>query len=99
MPKNSTPKTAEQFLHQAAELMARRGQQYDKPGGERSAPKIAKAYNAITGRDLAASDIWLILLLLKAVRQHQGAAFHPDSAEDLVAYAALLAESQRAEPN
>ena len=51
------------------------------------------AFNALTGRDLAEADGWLLLQLLKDARQWSGAGFHKDSAEDCVAYAALKAEA------
>ena len=91
-----THRTAEAFLHEAAELMAERGKQYDQEGGERSMGKTVKAFNAITGKDLTESEGWLLMSLLKRVRQHSGAGYHKDSAEDAVAYAALEAESLEA---
>lgn len=84
---------AEQYLNKAAGIMAERGKQYDSPEGERSMGKTVAAFNAITGRNLTESDGWLLMLLLKQVRQWQKADFHADSAEDSVAYSALLAES------
>jgi hypothetical protein len=91
------PRTAEAFLHEAAELMTERGKQYDQEGGERSMGKTVKAFNAITGKDLTESEGWLLMSLLKRVRQHSGAGYHKDSAEDAVAYAALEAESLEAQ--
>jgi hypothetical protein len=90
-------RTAEAFLHEAAELMAERGKQYDQKGGERSMGKTVNAFNAITGKDLTESEGWLLMSLLKRVRQHSGAGYHKDSAEDAVAYAALEAESLEAQ--
>ena len=87
------PKTATEYLVQASELIGERAKTYDQPQGERSAGRTARAFNAITGRDLTESEIWLILMLLKQVRQWQKPGFHRDSAEDAVAYSALLAES------
>lgn len=55
--------------------------------------KIIVAFNAITGRDLTEQEGWLIMLLLKQVRQWSTEQYHHDSALDSVAYAALLAES------
>lgn len=93
MPKKPAVKTAPQFLVNAIDLMDQRGQTYDNPTGERSAHKTAQAFTDITGRQLTESDVWLILLLLKLVRQNQGPGFHRDSAEDAVSYSALYAES------
>lgn len=86
-------RTAENFLHEAANLMAERGKQYDQPGGERSMGKAVTALNAITGRDLTEAEGWLLMSLVKRVRQHSGAGYHKDSAEDAVAYSALEAEA------
>ena len=85
---------AEKILGQAAELMAERGRQYDKPEGERSMAACIAAFNAITGRSLTESEGWLIMSLLKMVRQWQNPnKVHIDSLLDGVAYMALLAES------
>lgn len=85
---------APEFCERAAELMRERGKQYDKPEGERSMARTVAAFNAVTGRDLSESEGWLLMLLLKQVRQwQQPAKYHADSAEDAVAYSALLAES------
>lgn len=86
-------RTAENFLHEAANLMTERGKQYDHPCGERSMGKAVSALNAITGRDLTEAEGWLLMSLVKRVRQHSGAGYHKDSAEDAVAYAALEAEA------
>lgn len=89
--------TANELLKRAAEIMDERGKQYDKPSGERSMGKTIDAFNTITGRDLSESDGWLLLLLLKQVRLFQRCGYHADSAEDAIAYAALLAESKQKE--
>ena len=96
LPAEEHSRTAEAFLKQAAELMKERGKQYDQPGGERSMGKAVAALNAITGRDLTEAEGWLLLSLVKRVRQFSGAGYHQDSAEDAVAYAALEAESLEA---
>ena len=85
--------TAETFLHRAADLMAERGKQYDQPAGERSMGRAVAAFNAVTGRELTEAEGWLLMLMVKQVRQWQRPGFHRDSAEDGVAYAALLAEA------
>lgn len=90
-------KTAPQFLAKAAELMLERGKQYDAPAGERSMGKAVAAFNAITGKSMTESDGWLLMLCLKKVRLFQHPGFHQDSAEDAVAYSALLAESKQKE--
>jgi hypothetical protein len=86
-------------LGRAASLMEERGQQYDKPEGERSMASCVAAFNAITGHTLTESDGWLIMALLKMVRQWQNPEkVHVDSLLDGVAYMALLAESRMCSP-
>lgn len=90
-------KDASQFLTKAAEIMAERGKQYDSPEGERSMSRAVAAFNAITGKVLSESEGWLLMLCLKNVRLFQREGFHADSAEDAIAYAALLAEGKQGE--
>lgn len=85
--------SAESFLNQAANTMAERGKTYDKPTGERSMGATVAAFNAITGHELTEASGWLLMLLLKQVRQWQKEDYHEDSAVDAVAYSALLAEA------
>lgn len=87
------PSTAPDLLQQAGQLLAERGQQYDKSGNERSAAKIVAAFNIITGRDLTPGEGWLFQILLKSVRFYSNTETpHRDSLEDMIAYAALHAE-------
>lgn len=88
---------ATDFLRRAAAIMEQRAAEYDNPDGERSMGRTVLAFNAVTGRDLTESEGWLLMLLLKQVRQWEASTFHRDSAEDGVAYAALLAESLAAQ--
>lgn len=91
---------APDFCERAAALMRERGKQYDKPEGERSMARTVAAFNAVTGRDLTEPEGWLLMLLLKQVRQwQQPGKYHADSAEDGVAYSALLAEALAAQPS
>ncbi|MDY0136384.1 MAG: DUF6378 domain-containing protein [Thiomicrospira sp.] len=86
--------TAEMYLAKAAKLMAERGKEYDTADQkERSADKVATAFSAITGHNLAGSEVWLLLQILKDVRQWTNPRYHQDSAEDCIAYAALKAEA------
>jgi hypothetical protein len=83
-----------EFLQAAIDVQAERGKQYDKPSGERSMGATISAFNCITGRTLEESDGWLLLSLLKLVRQAQNPEqYHHDSALDFVAYASLYAEA------
>lgn len=85
---------AHEFLGKAQALMLERGKQYDKPEGERSMVTAVSAFNTITGQSLTEAEGWLLLQVLKDVRQWQNpASYHADSAEDCVAYAALKAEA------
>lgn len=83
-----------EFLQSAMDVQKERGEQYDKPSGERSMGATVRAFNAITGHALEESDGWMLLGLLKLVRQAQNPEkYHHDSALDFVAYASLYAES------
>lgn len=97
---NETPMKrsyAENILRAAADILKQRGQVYDSDGGERSMGKTVAAFNTITGRSLTEAEGWLLLQLLKDVRQWSKAQYHEDSAVDCVNYAALKAEALAAE--
>lgn len=85
---------AQDFLAAAQSHMADRAKTYDRPDGERSMARTVAAFNAVTGHNLSESDGWMMMMMLKAVRLTQRATYHADSAEDLVAYAALLGEAR-----
>lgn len=87
------PKAAE-LLGRAAAHMHDRASTYDEPEGERSMGKIVTAFNAITGRDLTESEGWMFMQQVKLVRLFTRSDYHADSAEDNIAYAALLAEAK-----
>ena len=87
---------APELLGKAAALMHERGKTYDEPEGERSMGKTVAAFNAITGRDLTESEGWLLMCVLKSVRAATRKEPHRDSLEDLIAYAALMAEARLA---
>lgn len=87
---------ADEVLVSAAETMVERGKQYDQKGGERSMGKAVAAFNAITGHNLTESDGWLLMQVLKDVRDRTTVRPHEDSLLDGVAYAALKAESRLA---
>ena len=83
-----------ELLDKAANHMRDRAATYDKPEGERSMRAATVAFNAITGRNLTEAEGWLLLQVLKDVRQWQRPErYHADSAEDCIAYAALKAEA------
>lgn len=89
--------TAAGLLDKAAAIMAQRAAQYDKPEGERSMAATVAAFNAITSIGLTAPQGWLLMALLKMVRENQREAPHQDSCEDLIAYCALYAEARLAD--
>ena len=83
-----------EFLQSAIDVQKERGAQYDKPSGERSMGATVAAFNCITGNYLKEQDGWMLLGLLKLVRQSQNPEkYHHDSALDFVAYASLYAEA------
>ena len=91
---STTPMKAEDFLRQGADVLAERGKDYDQPEGERSMGRTVRAFNAITGRDLTEAEGWLLMQVLKDVRQWQNTGrYHADSAIDGVNYSALKAEA------
>ena len=83
-------KDASDLCLRASELLAERGKQYDGSGKERSMASTVAAFNAVYGTNLTEQQGWHFMMLLKMVRQRAGG--HIDSAEDLIAYAALAAE-------
>ena len=88
------PTRAQDLLHRAASLMDERGKQYDQPSGERSMLAAVTAFNAIAGYHLTEADGFLLMALLKMVRDQQRETPHRDSIEDLVAYASLYGEAR-----
>lgn len=87
-------RTAGDFLQIAQSILEQRGKQYDKPKGERSMAATVAAFNAITGQSLTEPHGWLLLTLLKLVRDNQREAPHEDSCMDLVTYSSLYAEAR-----
>jgi len=85
---------APEILKRASGIMDERAKQYDSPEGERSMGKAVAAFNAITGKSLSEANGWLLMALLKMVRDNTKAAPHEDSIHDLVAYGALYGEAR-----
>jgi len=86
--------TANQLLNKAASHMQARAATYDKPEGERSMAATVTAYNAVTGQNITESHGWLLMSILKMVRDNQRNEPHTDSVEDLIAYSALYGEAR-----
>lgn len=85
---------APELLGRAARHMHDRASTYDSPGGGRSMGKAVTAFNAITGHTLTESEGWLLLQVLKDVRNFSRGKPHQDSLEDCIAYSALKAEAE-----
>ena len=90
---------APEILTRSAEIMAERAKQYDSPKGERSMGKAVAAFNAVTGQSLSEANGWLLMALLKMVRDNTTTEPHADSINDLVAYGALYGEARLASMN
>ena len=90
---------APEILTRSAEIMAERAKQYDSPQGERSMGKAVAAFNAVTGQSLSEANGWLLMSLLKMVRDNTTDKPHEDSINDLVAYGALYGEARLASMN
>ena len=87
-------KTSTDLLQQSISIQQERGKDYDTTDGqkERSFAAIAKAYQAITGKEFYGDDVALVLLLTKLVRQNAQDRLHDDSVLDAVSYASLWGE-------
>ena len=88
------PTKAQDLLHRAASLMDERGKQYDQRSGERSMQATVTAFNAISGYCLTEADGFLLMAILKMVRDQSREMPHRDSLDDLVAYASLYGEAR-----
>lgn len=93
--------SAAELLKKAGDIMGQRAKDYDSQGGERSMGAVAKMFNLATKREGAAaiseSEAWLVMALLKMVRDRSTPDGHQDSCEDLVSYASLYGEARLAE--
>jgi hypothetical protein len=88
------PTKAQDLLHRAADLMDERGKQYDQRSGERSMQATVTAFNAIAGYHLTEAEGFLLMAILKMVRDQSRETPHRDSIDDLVAYASLYGEAR-----
>lgn len=99
MSEEKVEPVATQLLKKAIRLQEERAATYDVGGtmdGERSMGKTVAAFNIITGRNLSESEGWLLLQVLKDVRDRTNGP-HLDSLEDGIAYSSLKAEARLAE--
>ena len=98
MPDLRTRSTAAYYLRLAEQTQRERGRTYDPSrNGGRSATQVSVAFEAVTGKTLTAGEVFLLLQLVKDVRNWNAikATGHPheDSSVDAVSYAALKAEA------
>lgn len=84
-----------EILARCAELQAERGAEFNKKGSEeRSHTVVAGMFNLLRGKDLAPSDIFLILEFLKLARQYSNPErLHADSVLDKTSYSSLWGEA------
>lgn len=81
------------LLEQGKSIMQQRGAEYETDSSqERSFNSVAVTFNAITGKELTAAEVALLLQVLKDVRQFSQDRLHEDSVIDCVNYAALKGE-------
>lgn len=91
---HTAPVTAPDILDRAGHHMRDRAATYDSPGGERSMARTVAVFNALHGLVLSEEQGWSFMACLKQVRLTQQRGYHADSAEDLAAYVALMAEAR-----
>jgi hypothetical protein len=87
--------TADEVLHTAHSHITERSIYDTKAGQERSFKRTAAVFNALTGKDLSASDVAILQTCLKLVRWQtakEADRAHDDSAVDGSAYLALAHE-------
>ena len=93
----STLPSAPGLLDKAAGHMRERAATYDSPGGERSMAKTVALFNLHHGVALTEAQGWHFMQILKDVRLFSAKGYHADSAEDKIAYAALMSEAKAKE--
>lgn len=97
---DTEPTSSVELLERARDIQEQRARDYDQPGGERSMAATVQAFNIITrrndeGRDpVSESEGWLLMQILKDVRDRSTPNPHRDSLEDCVSYSALKAEAR-----
>lgn len=103
MPRAKPCVTALSVLRSGADIIERRGQERDRPGGERTMVAIVDAFNTIFADSIADNDGhltetqgWQFMELLKMARSAYGV-YVPDDHADAVNYAALAAEAAAAQ--
>lgn len=90
------PARAADLINEARRLLTARGEQRDKPSGERSMKATVNAFNALFGTALTETQGWQFMELLKISRSTGGRVVRDDYV-DGSAYAALAGEAALAE--
>lgn len=85
--------SAPALLQKSVATLQSRGEQRDKPTGERSMGEIVKLFNTYTGQTISEADGWAFMIFLKMVRGKQGK-FNEDDYIDGASYFALLGECE-----
>lgn len=85
-------RTSIHLLDEVKDIQSQRALEYEREQGERSFSKVASVFNTYTGKDLIASDVALILEILKNVRFYSQKGIHRDSIIDKISYASLWGE-------
>ncbi len=85
---------ATEILDKGKEIIGQRGCEYEATtgNGERSFGSVAIAFNAITGKEVTAAEVALMLQIVKDVRQWSQDRLHEDSIIDCTNYSALKGE-------
>lgn len=85
-------KKVTEWLEEAQDILVERGKDYDGEE-ERSMGKTIEIFNIFTGHDLKESEGWLLMQILKDVRQWTKDDLHVDSALDSISYCGLKCEA------
>ena len=93
----STLPSAPDLLDKAAGHIRERAATYDSPGGERSMAKTVALFNLHHDTALTEAQGWHFMQILKDVRLFSAKGYHADSAEDGIAYKALMSEAKAKE--
>lgn len=82
------------ILADAPRHIKHRAKTYDKPAGERSMGAAVAMFNACHGTKITEAQGWHLMELVKHVRFFAGTAYHADSMEDGINFAALRGEAR-----
>lgn len=82
---------ANERLARASNILKERGTSRDLQDGERSMVRCVRIFNAMTDHTISTADGWRFMIALKLSRMAAGK-YKEDDYDDLIGYAALLAE-------